>query len=58
MSSSNTKIYLKDGPEEFKTLSEIEFATNEGKRADLISDNKVKVNASIVGSLDLTFGTN
>ena len=56
MSSSNTKIYLQDGLEEFKTLSEIEFATNEGKRADLITDNKVKVNASIVGSLDLTFG--
>ena len=56
MSSSNTKIYFKDGPEEFKTLSEIEFATNEGKRADLMADNKVKVNASIVGSLDLTFG--
>ena len=56
MSSSNTKIYFKDGPEEFKTLSEIEFATNEGKRADIIADNKVKVNASIVGSLDLTFG--
>ena len=58
MSSSNTKIYLQDGLEEFKTLSEIEFATNEGKRADLIPDNKVKVNASIVGSLDLTFEIN
>ena len=56
MSSSNTKIYLQDELEEFRTLSEIEFATNEGKRADLIPDNKVKVNASIVGSLDLTFG--
>ena len=56
MSSSNTEIYLKNGPEEFKPLSEIEFATNEGKRADLIKNNKVKVNASIVGSLDLTYG--
>ena len=36
MSSSNTKIYLQDGLEEFRTLSEIEFATNEGKRADFI----------------------
>ena len=56
MSSSNTEIYLKNGPEEFKPLSEIEFATNEGKRADLIKNNKVRVNASIVGSLDLTYG--
>tara|TARA_B110000881_G_scaffold64420_1_gene55789 strand:- start:579 stop:1616 length:1038 start_codon:yes stop_codon:yes gene_type:complete len=57
MSSSNTKIYAKDGLEEFKPLTEIEFATSEGKRADLIPDNKVKVNASIVGSVDLTFGS-
>ena len=57
MSSSNTKIYAKDGLEEFKPLTEIEFATSEGKRADHIPDNKVKVNASIVGSLDLTFGS-
>ena len=49
-------LSTEDGLEEFRTLSEIEFATNEGKRADLIPDNKVKVNASIVGSLDLTFG--
>ena len=55
MSSSNTKIYLQDGLEEFRTLSEIEFATNEGKRADFIPDNKVKVNASIVGSLNSSF---
>ena len=57
MSSSNTKIYAKDGLEEFKPLTEIEFATSEGKRADHIPDNKVKVNASIVGSVDLTFGS-
>ena len=57
MSSSNTKIYAKDGLEELKPLTEIEFATSEGKRADLIPDNKVKVNASIVGSVDLTFGS-
>ena len=57
MSSSNTKIYAKDGLKEFKPLTEIEFATSEGKRADLIPDNKVKVNASIVGSVDLTFGS-
>lgn len=56
MSSSNTKIYSKDGLEEFKPLKEIEFATSEGKRADLIPNNKVKVNASIVGSVDLTYG--
>ena len=56
MSSSNTKIYSKDGLEEFKPLTEIEFATSEGKRADLIPNNKVKVNASIVGSVDLTYG--
>ena len=56
MSSSNTKIYSKDGLEEFKPLNEIEFATSEGKRADLIPNNKVKVNASIVGSVDLTYG--
>ena len=56
MSSSNTKIYSKDGLEEFKPLTEIEFATSEGKRADHIPDNKVKVNASIVGSVDLTYG--
>ena len=56
MSSSNTKIYAKSGPDEFKPLAEIEFATNEGKRADLIPNNNVKVNASIVGSMDLTFG--
>lgn len=56
MSSSNTKIYSKDGLEEFKPLNEIEFATSEGKRADLIPYNKVKVNASIVGSVDLTYG--
>ena len=57
MSSSNTKIYAKDGLKEFKPLTEIEFATSEGKRADHIPDNKVKVNASIVGSVDLTFGS-
>jgi L-fuconolactonase len=56
MSSSNTKIYSKDGLEEFKPLTEIEFATSEGKRADLIPNNRVKVNASIVGSVDLTYG--
>ncbi|MDB9998728.1 amidohydrolase [Alphaproteobacteria bacterium] len=56
MSSSNTKIYSKDGLEEFKPLTEIEFATSEGKRADLIPNNKVKVNASIVGCVDLTYG--
>ena len=56
MSSSNTEIYSKDGLEEFKPLNEIEFATSEGKRADLIPNNKVKVNASIVGSVDLTYG--
>jgi len=56
MSSSNTEIYSKDGLEEFKPLKEIEFATSEGKRADLIPNNKVKVNASIVGSVDLTYG--
>ena len=56
MSSSNTKIYSKDGLEEFKPLKEIEFATSEGKRADLIPNNKVKINASIVGSVDLTYG--
>ncbi|MDA0765068.1 MAG: amidohydrolase family protein [Proteobacteria bacterium] len=56
MSSSNTKIYAKDGPEEFRPLSEIKFATDEAKRADLIPNNHVKVNASIVGSVDLTFG--
>ena len=56
MSSSNTKMYSKDGPDEFKPLTEIEFATREGKRSDLLSNNKIKVNASIVGSLDLTFG--
>lgn len=56
MSSSNTKIYSKDGLEEFKPLTEIEFATSEGKRADLIPNNKVKVNASIVGSVNLTYG--
>ena len=56
MSSSNTKIYSKEGPEEYKTLREIEFATKEGKRSDLIPNNNVKVNASIVGSLDLTHG--
>ena len=56
MSSSNTKIYSKDGLEEFKPIKEIEFATSEGKRADLIPNNKVKVNASIVGSVDLTYG--
>ena len=56
MSSSNTKIYSKDGLEEFKPLKEIEFATSEGRRADLIPNNKVKVNASIVGSVDLTYG--
>ena len=56
MSSSNTKIYNKSGPNEYKPLKEIEFATNEGKRADLITGNNVKVNASIVGSVDLTFG--
>ena len=56
MSSSNTKIYSKDGLDEFKPLKEIEFATSEGKRAELIPNNKVKVNASIVGSVDLTYG--
>jgi len=56
MSSSNTKIYAKDGPEEFRPLSEIKFAADEAKRADLIPNNHVKVNASIVGSVDLTFG--
>ena len=56
MSSSNTKIYSKEGPEEYKTLPEIEFATKEGKRSDLIPNNNIKVNASIVGSLDLTHG--
>ena len=56
MSSSNTKIYSKNGLEEFKPLKEIEFATSEGRRADLIPNNKVKVNASIVGSVDLTYG--
>ena len=56
MSSSNTKIYSKEGPEEYKTLREIEFATKEGKRSDLILNNNIKVNASIVGSLDLTHG--
>ena len=56
MSSSNTKIYSTQGPDEYKTLPEIEFATNEGKRSDLIPNNHVKVNASIVGSLDLTHG--
>jgi len=56
MSSSNTKIYSKDGLEEFKPLTEIEFATSEGKRADLIPNNRVKVNASIVGSVNLTYG--
>ena len=56
MSSSNTIMYGKDGPDEFKPLTEIEFATKEAKRSDLIINNKVKVNSSIVGSLDLTFG--
>jgi len=56
MSSSNTKLYSKEGPEEYKTLPEIEFATKEGKRSDLFHNNTVKVNASIVGSLDLTHG--
>ena len=56
MSSSNTKIYAKDGLEEFRSLSEIKFATDEAKRADLIPHNHIKVNASIVGSVDLTFG--
>ena len=56
MSSSNTKIYSTQGPDEYITLPEIEFATNEGKRSDLIPNNHVKVNASIVGSLDLTHG--
>lgn len=56
MSSSNTKIYSREGPEEYRPLTEIEFATNEGKRSDQIPNNKVKVNAAIVGSLDLTFG--
>ena len=56
MSSSNTKIYSKEGADEYKPLTEIEFATNEGKRSDLIPNNTVKVNAAIVGSLDLTFG--
>ena len=37
MSSSNTKIYSKEGPEEYKTLPEIEFATKEGKRSDLFT---------------------
>ena len=56
MSSSNTVMYSKDGPDEFKPLTEIKFATQEGKRSDLLSNNKIKVNASIVGSLDLTYG--
>ena len=56
MSSSNTVIYSKDGPAEFSPLAEIEFATKEAKRSDLIIDNEVKVNSSIIGSLDLTFG--
>ena len=56
MSSSNTIIYSKEGPEEYKTLPEIEFALKEGKRSDLIPNNNIKVNASIVGSLDLTHG--
>ena len=56
MSSSNTVIYSKDGPAEFSPLAEIEFATKEAKRSDLIINNEVKVNSSIIGSLDLTFG--
>ena len=56
MSSSNTKIYSNEGADEYKPLTEIEFATKEGKRSDLIPNNTVKVNTAIVGSLDLTFG--
>ena len=45
-------IYSKDCPDEFKTLTEIKFATQEGKRSYLLSNNKITTKFLYI-SLDL-----